>query len=1239
MKKSQTGGCPVAHHNIEEVKDGSGLIDALPFPVILLDGVGKIKSVNENVERVLGYESDSLVGRSYFEVFHSEEKMNEAFREVAKTLGRSHEGFKQEDFWRWVMGVGSVYEREWIFLSREGRHVNANGRFAPMKESGDIIVSFFDVSNYWNIINKLEDAEKKTRMIFETAVDGFITINEKGIVQSFNQAAEKLFGYTAVEVIGENVKMLMPHQYSVEHDQYLSNYKETKKAKIIGKGREVVGKRKDGSTFPMYLSVGEGKLSGGRTMYTGIVRDLSEYKKSEIELKKTNENLEIQNKIKTDIGRVVEASRGTNSLAELADRAIGKLAEVTKSSYGTFYVKEEGRVDDDDVYRLMGTYAFTKRKNIVSEVRSGEGILGQVVLEKKTIILEKVPREHITIGTSLGESAPNNLIIVPVVFEGSLLGFFELASFKEYGESDRDFLEQTATAFAPNIQSALGHQRTKKLLDKSNKLSEELKAQQGELEKSNEELQMQQEELRKKNEELQERQEDLKRNNENLKAKEEELRSINERLVEREEELRVNMESQKKLTERLKAQKSEVEASKKALEQKAGQLEQTSGFKSQFLANMSHELRTPLNSLLILAKLLSENREKNLTEKQVENARLIHNSGAELLSLINDILDLAKVESGKMLVSEDKVNLKGLNAYIEQTFKNFAQGKQLEFKVERKNGVPDWLVTDEVKLKQILKNLLSNAFKFTEKGQVRFSIEPGEGEMVAFSVSDTGIGIPEESQKEIFEAFRQVDGTIQRKYGGTGLGMTISNEYAKLLGGEIRVTSAQGKGSTFVLSLPRSGGVRGELSIGKVQEEVPVVVEPMMDVKCEDDRETIEEGEAVVLVVEDDVAFAKILVEIAKRHGLKAVHTMHGKEVINLCQQYNPRAIILDLFLPDCHGYAILDKLKLNKNTRHVPVHIVSFDPNRRETLGKGAVSVLQKPICEGELELLMDKIDKQDESCGCSERRVLLVEDDSAQRNGLRQLFEGEGLIVDEARTGEEAIEKLKENKYRCVILDLGLPDGSGYSLLKDENFKQTLDRTPVIVYTGRELSPEVSRDLEMMSKRVILKDADSYERLREEVSLFFQEVSTLDEGMEKLFKGMKESDLSLEGKRILIVDDDVRNIFAITSYLEVYGMDIMYAENGKEALDILEREHEDMDIVLMDIMMPEMDGYTAIRKIRETECMKDLPVIALTAKAMKGDKEECLRIGASDYISKPVDTDKLVSLMKVWVSRKEYV
>lgn len=1241
MSQSKGRGCPLGHHKAKEVKHGSDLINTLPFPVILLDDQGLIKSLNENVVSLLGYEEAEVKGKKYLETFHREQEINYALMRAAKALNRPEKHILDKDFWRWVVGTGEVYEQEWVFETKSGVHLSASGRFAPVSGSGNIIVSFFDISNYKSIIQELGDAELKTRMVFETAVDGFITITDRGIVQAFNNAAERLFGYSAKEVIGSNVKMLMPSEIAVKHDGYLKNYKETRKASIIGKGREVVGQRKDGSQFPMYLSVGEGQLSNGQTLYTGIVRDLTEYKKSEEELKKTNEKLEIQNRIKTDVATVVNVTRGTNDLAELASSAIRKLAETSGSSYGTFYVRNLDEEDDME-FLLLGTYAFTFRKHVIGKVKSGEGILGQVILERKTIILTNVPKDHVTIETSLGESSPNNLIVVPVLFEGMLLGLFELASFQVYGQKDKDFFEQTATAFAPNIHSALSHQKTKKLLENSQRLSQELTAQQEELSRSNEALENQKEQLKRRNEEMEAQQEELRQANEEMQLKEEELRKANEVLREREEELRQNIEAQRKLSENLQDQKVAVEEVNGMLKQKARELERTSAFKSQFLANMSHELRTPLNSLLIMAKLLYENREGNLSSKQIEGAQVIHNSGTELLNLINDILDLAKVESGKMNLQVQQLSVDEICSYVENSFKILADQKKLFLKVKKLDGVPETFVSDEMKLKQILKNFLSNAFKFTEKGGVTFKVSPLGGDRICFEVQDTGIGIPVEKQEEVFEAFKQVDGSIQRKYGGTGLGMTISKEYASLLQGEIVLESEEGEGTSFGLILPlKVNASSREVLLDERQERALTPmdgnqiqqitsVQPVFSIKLEDDKGKIDGIRDVVLIVEDDTAFAKVLIDLAHDHRFQAIHTAQGGSALNLAKEYKPRAIILDLFLPDCHGYTVLEKLKRDRDTRSIPVNIVSFDPNREETIGKGAISVLKKPVSEEEISCLLDQIQ---DKYGSESRKFLLVEDNQALVESLKQFLSE--YVMDVASSAEQALEKLSVGEnYACIIMDLGLPDSSGNELIKTEKFKALAGKTPIVIYTGRELSREESRDLEMLSKRIILKDGKSFERLKEELSLFFNEAVSVDEQTKKAISNAKESDLSLEGKRILIVDDDVRNIFALTSYLEVYGMEILYAESGGEALDILKKK-SGVDAVLMDIMMPGMDGFTAIRRIRQEDGLQEVPIIALTAKAMKGDREECIHAGASDYISKPVDTEKLISLLKVWISK----
>jgi CheY-like chemotaxis protein len=722
-----------------------------------------------------------------------------------------------------------------------------------------------------------------------------------------------------------------------------------------------------------------------------------------------------------------------------------------------------------------------------------------------------------------------------------------------------------------------------------------------------------------------------------------------------------------------------VENAKRALEEKARQLALTSKYKSEFLANMSHELRTPLNSLLILAKLLSDNPEGNLNPKQVEFASTIHGSGQDLLTLINDILDLSKIESGMMTISLGDVSFRDVGDQVDRTFRQVAQDKSLEFAIDLAPTLPPAIHTDSTRLQQVLKNLLGNAFKFTEKGGVTLKVEPVGGgwspgheildranKVIAFSVIDTGIGITNDKQNIIFEAFQQADASTTRKYGGTGLGLSISRELARLLGGEIKVSSQEGVGSTFTLYLPQSYIApvqgRGEERQPEVIEESsrggeqstspasfrsrtfgrsalrqapPVIEEPtvVIEEQVPDDRDNIKQGDRVVMIVEDDVNFARILIDMAHDKGFKGIAATRGETALALAKRYRPDAITLDINLPDMEGWTVLDRLKHDKVTRHIPVHIISGDEETARGLKLGAFAQIQKPVTKDALDEAFGKIR------GFVERpnkTLLVIEDNEAQRTAIMELIGGEGDVeITSAASGGEALEILRTRHFDCMVLDLGLPDMNGFEFINRMKTELQLNDTPIVVYTGRELTKKEETELKRMAEAIIIKDVRSPDRLLDETALFLHRVeANLPEHKRQLLEQLHESDPVLAGKKALIVDDDMRNIYALTSLLERHKMQVLYAESGGEGIEVL-RKTEDVDVVLMDVMMPEMDGYEATRRIRGMEEYKNLPIIALTAKAMKGDREKCMEAGASDYITKPIDAQQLVSLLRVWLYR----
>jgi CheY-like chemotaxis protein/signal transduction histidine kinase/HAMP domain-containing protein len=957
----------------------------------------------------------------------------------------------------------------------------------------------------------------------------------------------------------------------------------------------------------------------------------------------TQKNME-QDWLKTNLARFTRMLQGQRDMTTVAQMVLSELAPLVDAQQGVFYVNASS--NGQPLMKLLGGYAYKKRKNLANEFHAGEGLVGQCTVERERILVTNVPSNYVYVASGLGEAPPNNIVVLPVLFEGDVKAVIELSTFKTFSDTHLTFLDQLTESIGIVLNTIAANTRTEDLLQQSQSLAAELQSQQDELKKTNEQLEQQAESLR-ESEEL-------------LKSQQEELQQTNEELQEK----AALLARQKAEVE---AKNREVEEARWEMEEKAEQLALTSKYKSEFLANMSHELRTPLNSMLILSRQLAENNDDNLTGKQVQFAETIHSSGSDLLSLINDILDLSKIESGMMGIEVAEVSITEMMGQLERSFHQLAQDKNLEFVIDRDEKMEPTLRTDDKRLQQILMNLLSNAFKFTEEGSVAVRIAPAPldetyhldslnraGEVVAFSVSDTGIGIPTEKQRIIFEPFQQADGTTTRKYGGTGLGLSISREIARLLGGEIRVLSTPGEGSTFTFYLPRDYAPAGATNANAKHprmsdvKEIQAAWTPVESFNSEamallasesaavlDDRNEIESGDRTVLIVEDDIPFARILLDLARDKGFKGLVATSGAMALVLAQKYKPSAITLDIRLPDRDGWTVLDRLKHDPATSHIPVHIITaVEEQRQRALQQGAFNHVQKPVTHEDLGKAFDGIR---EFADRRIRKLLVVEDDDVQRMSVVELIGNGDVHTTAVATGEEALTALRDERFDCMVLDLRLPDMSGFDLI--EKLQTDLGRydLPIIIYTGKELTRKEELHLRKVADAIIVKEASSPERLLAETALFLHRVeANLPEPKRRMLAKFHRTDPVLAGRKVLVVDDDVRNIFALTSALETYHMNVVHAENGQEGIDIL-KANPDIEAVLMDIMMPEMDGYEAITAIREMDEFKQLPIIALTAKAMKADRDHCLAVGASDYISKPLDIDQLLSLLRVWLYRPE--
>jgi len=938
----------------------------------------------------------------------------------------------------------------------------------------------------------------------------------------------------------------------------------------------------------------------------------------------TGQNTE-QDWLKSNLTRFTRLLQGERDILTVGQSLLTELCPLVSAQHGVFYIAEsaETKVTSGATgaatvtgMKLLASYGFQERKNLSSRWRIGEGLVGQCAFEKKRILLTNVPADYIQITSGLGQASPLNIVVIPILFEGSVKAVIELASFERYGAIHLSFLDQMAEGMGILVNTIEAGARTEDLLKQSQALGEK--------------LQSQQDELRATNEELEDKAQLLARQNTEVERK-----------------------------------NREIDLARASLEEKAEQIALTSKYKSEFLANMSHELRTPLNSLLLLAQQLTENAEGNLTGRQVEFARTIHGSGQDLLNLINDILDLSKIESGTVTVDLEQEPFEEFARKLERTFRHVAESKGLGFGVDLAPELPESFTTDPGRLQQVLKNLLSNAFKFTSQGRVDVRVGVARAgwsrehaslnnaaTVFSFAVTDTGIGIPKDKQKVIFEAFQQADTGTSRKYGGAGLGLAISREIAALLGGEIRLESVPGQGSTFTLFLPaaaeptggkpqrnlihqtawgntsaRGEGEKAVLPAWPAQAPGPVTAPAE---RISDDQAAIRPGDRVLLIIEDDLAFARSLLDIARQSGFKGIVAGTGQEGLDLLMKHPPTAITLDLHLPDMDGLALLDRLKSDLATLHIPVHIISVEDDRMRGLARGAFGYLTKPVRKEALQEAMANIQKFIDS---PVRQLLLVEDEASESEEILKTLAGNDIQVTAVATAAEALRELRSRHFDCMILDLRLPDMSGVEILKEMARIPEIQDLPVLVHTAAQLGEVESAQLRSASRSVIVKGVRSGERLLAEASLFLHRVAAnMPEQQRRILEGIYRGDTSLHGKKILCVDDDARNLFALAAVLERYRVQVRTAETGKQALEMLEKE-PDTDAVLMDIMMPEMDGYETMRRIRSESRFRDLPILALTAKAMKGDREKCIEAGASDYLAKPIDQAQLMTLLRVWL------
>jgi hypothetical protein len=913
----------------------------------------------------------------------------------------------------------------------------------------------------------------------------------------------------------------------------------------------------------------------------------------------TDRNTE-QDWLKTNLARFTNMLQGQRDLTTVGRMLLSELAPLVNSQNGVIYLAE-----GDTGLKLLSAFADeAEPEGHPERLRAGQGLVGQCAADGRRFLITEMPEELVPVTSGLFKVAPKNDIVLPVLFEGQVKAVIELASLGTFTDLQISFLDQLTASIGIVLNSIEATMQTEGLLTQSQQLATELQSQQRELQQTNEQLEQ-------KAQQLEERNVEVERKNQ------------------------------------------EIEQARRALEDKATELAQASKYKSDFLANMSHELRTPLNSILILGQQLGDNPEGNLTARQVEFARTIHGAGTDLMNLISDILDLSKIESGTVSVDAEEVFFVTLQDMVARPFRHEAENRRLSFDVQIDPKLDRSMITDSKRLQQVLKNLLSNAFKFTEQGGVKLSIHsaisgwsPGHAVLknapagVAFEVSDTGIGIPPEKQKIIFEAFQQADASTNRRFGGTGLGLAISRELSSLLGGEIQLRSTPGVGSTFTLYLPikyigPSATIVAAPGVAPPAAAAALAAVRLAELPVEqlpDDRAILQPGDTTLLIVEDDPHYARILADLAHDAGFKVLVAMRGADALALAREYLPTAVSLDVFLPDMLGWTMLSQLKQDPATRHIPVQIVTLDEDRQHGLARGAFSFVTKPSTTEDLESAFGRIK---DFVKPRRRRLLVIEDNPAEQLSISELLGRADIDIVTVGSGGEALAALREQQIDCAVLDLRLPDMSGFDLLEVIRDDAALADIPVVVFTGKELSSDEDAQLHTIARSVVVKGVESPERLLDETALFLHRVvADLPIEKQKMLERLHNSDEDLVGKTVLLVDDDARNIFALSSALERRGMNVLTATTGSEVLALVESTTE-LALVLMDIMMPEMDGYQTMQVIRANPAFRRLPIIALTAKAMKGDREKCLEAGASDYLAKPVDTEQLLSALRMWLHR----
>ncbi|MBN1659501.1 MAG: response regulator, partial [Anaerolineae bacterium] len=1264
------------------------VIDATPDWIFIKDEEHRYRLVNQGYANSLGLEPDDFVGKDDLELGFSEEQVK----------GNPEKGIR--GFWahdRSVIESGEmhVYRGDPVLVDGEVHYFHSIK--APMRNtSGKIwgVLGFSrDITDREQLLTDVRQSEELLRAIMDATPDWIFIKDQEHRYRVVNQGYADALHIKPEDFIGKNdLELGFPEELVKGNpEKGIRGFWADDRLVMDGGERKIYPNDPatiDGQvhvfhTIKTPLRDAQGQVWG----VLAFSRDVTEREELMAELEYRAVQLEAAAEVSRAAREEAEKAkekaeaasqalaaqmwqtagqaqlsnrmRGEQNLSAMANNVIQQLCRYLPAQVGTLYIVQDrsgsnrltGREYPSDspdgspgqVLTLMGTYAYTPNGDRFTRFMLGEGLVGQAALEREPILLSDVPDGYLPVTSGLGQAAPRHIVVLPFFFEDQVVGVIELGTLAEFSPAQIEFLQAAVINIGIAVNTARSRAQLDQLLIKTQQQAEELQAQSAE-------LQAQSEELRAANEELQSQTDNLRRSEAALREKQFELENVNAELEEHATALQEKQVA-------LDLQNRDLTAAQAELRQKAEELALASKYKSEFLANMSHELRTPLNSLLILAGMLMNNEDGNLTPDQVESLAVIHTSGRDLLELINDILDLSKIEAGRMTFHFQTTPLPGIVEAMKAQFAHVAEEKGLVFETSLGGDLPETIETDRQRVQQILKNLLANALKFTESGRValqvyrpaslpeRFATESqlGSDQVVAVSVIDTGIGIAPEAQQIVFEAFQQVEGGTSRKYGGTGLGLSISRELSVRLGGYLGLESEQGKGSAFTLYLPEKQQVAepqpeerptpiSAMTKPPSAPTPPTQVEPPAAILIPDDRDNLAAGDKVLLVIEDDAEFAQIVRNFAHKQGFKCVVAGDGETGLTLANAYRPDAIILDLYLPRMSGWDVLATLKDSPDTRHIPVHIVSADTETMDAYKRGAMGFLTKPLSTQEMEAAFQRIEAFTER---AIKTLLLVEDDENLRRTIVKLLSGSDVRISEAGTGQAALDLLCAHHFDCMILDLSLPDVSGFEVLNRMDKEETVTKCPVIVYTGRDLTAEENLELMQYADSVIVKGVKSPERLLDETALFLHRVvADLPADKQQTIRRLHDNETQLKGKKILIVDDDARNAFALSKLLSDKGMEVSIARDGQQALDFLVGPHE-VDLVLMDVMMPVMDGYETTRRIRQQRRFEALPILALTAKAMVEDREKCLAAGANDYLHKPIDPDRLFSVLRVWLYR----